>query len=129
MSAQRQCHQRMSRRMLLTDTFFSSNYSNNFKKGIHYYLKGKRYTVEMLLNKKIPLSYTFGRIKNEIFFTSAIWLAAYFLAHEYGSANPEIPVSVPAFIGTSISIILSFKLNQSYDRWWEARKIWGSIVN
>jgi putative membrane protein len=22
-----------------------------------------------------------------------------------------------------------FKLSQSYDRWWEARKIWGSIVN
>jgi putative membrane protein len=83
----------------------------------------------MLLNKRIPLSYTFGRIKNEFIYTSAIWLAVYFLAHEYGTANPEIPISVPAFIGTSISIILSFKLNQSYDRWWEARKIWGTIVN
>jgi len=28
-----------------------------------------------------------------------------------------------------ITVILSFKLNQSYDRWWEARKIWGNIVN
>jgi putative membrane protein len=40
-----------------------------------------------------------------------------------------MPLTIPAFIGTAISIILSFKLNQSYDRWWEARKIWGSIVN
>lgn len=32
-------------------------------------------------------------------------------------------------MGTAISILLSFKLNQSYDRWWEARKVWGSIVN
>ncbi len=40
-----------------------------------------------------------------------------------------MPIAIPTFIGTAISVILSFKLNQSYDRWWEARKIWGSIVN
>ncbi len=40
-----------------------------------------------------------------------------------------MPITIPAFIGTAISVILSFKLNQSYDRWWEARKVWGSIVN
>ena len=83
----------------------------------------------MLLNRRIPLTYIFGKIKAEIFYTTVIWLITYFLAHNYGSINPEIPVSVPAFIGTAISIILSFKLGQSYDRWWEARKIWGSIVN
>lgn len=32
-------------------------------------------------------------------------------------------------MGTALSIILSFKIGQSYDRWWEARKIWGAIVN
>jgi putative membrane protein len=40
-----------------------------------------------------------------------------------------MPINVPAFLGTSISVLLSFKLSQSYDRWWEARKIWGTIVN
>ncbi|MES2486163.1 MAG: bestrophin family ion channel, partial [Bacteroidota bacterium] len=33
------------------------------------------------------------------------------------------------FLGTGISVLLSFKMSQSYDRWWEARKIWGAIVN
>ena len=42
---------------------------------------------------------------------------------------PIMPTAIPAFLGTAISLILSFKLNQSYDRWWEARKIWGAIVN
>src|SRR4030095_9881046 len=83
----------------------------------------------MLLNNKIPLTYIFGRIKVEIVYTMIIWLLTYYLTHRVLSINPEIPVTVPAFIGTAISIILSFKLNQSYDRWWEARKIWGSIVN
>ena len=40
-----------------------------------------------------------------------------------------MPIAIPAFIGTAISIILAFKLNQSYERWWEASKIWGSIVS
>jgi putative membrane protein len=40
-----------------------------------------------------------------------------------------MPLTIPTFLGTAISVILSFKLSQSYDRWWEARKIWGTIVN
>ena len=83
----------------------------------------------MLLNCYIPITHIFGKIKFEIIYTTAIWMITYFLSHGYASMNPEIPVTVPAFIGTAISIILSFKLNQSYDRWWEARKIWGIIVN
>ncbi|MEM9888510.1 MAG: bestrophin family ion channel [Bacteroidota bacterium] len=39
---------------------------------------------------------------------------------------PWLPVSV---IGTAVAFYLSFKNNQSYDRLWEARKIWGGIVN
>src|SRR5690606_4445434 len=46
-----------------------------------------------------------------------------------GDYLPVVPVALPAFMGTAISLLLSFKLNQSYDRWWEARKIWGAIVN
>jgi putative membrane protein len=32
-------------------------------------------------------------------------------------------------LGIAISILLSYKINQSYNRWWEARTIWGAIVN
>jgi len=39
---------------------------------------------------------------------------------------PWLPLSV---LGTAISFIISFKNNASYDRLWEARKIWGGIVN
>src|SRR3954462_4498082 len=83
----------------------------------------------MLLNNKIPLTYIFSKVKVEIIYTLIIWLITYFSAHGYMQINPQIPLTIPAFIGTAISIILSFKLSQSYDRWWEARKIWGNIVN
>lgn len=39
---------------------------------------------------------------------------------------PWLPLGV---LGTAISFIISFKNNASYDRLWEARKIWGGIVN
>ena len=28
-----------------------------------------------------------------------------------------------------MGLILVFRLNAGYDRWWEARKLWGNIVN
>ena len=34
-----------------------------------------------------------------------------------------------AVLGTAVAFLVSFKNNASYDRLWEARKIWGGIVN
>ncbi|MFK8037267.1 MAG: bestrophin family protein [Crocinitomicaceae bacterium] len=39
---------------------------------------------------------------------------------------PWLPLSV---IGTAVAFYVGFKNNQAYDRMWEARKIWGAIVN
>ena len=41
----------------------------------------------------------------------------------------EHPIGIPAFFGTAIVFVLAFRTNQAYERWWEARKIWGAIVN
>lgn len=32
-------------------------------------------------------------------------------------------------IGFVFSLLLAFRINSAYDRWWEGRKIWGSLVN
>jgi len=37
-----------------------------------------------------------------------------------------LPISL---IGTAVAFYVGFKNNQAYDRLWEARKIWGGIVN
>lgn len=39
---------------------------------------------------------------------------------------PWVPISV---IGTAVAFYVGFKNNSAYDRMWEARKIWGGIVN
>ncbi len=48
----------------------------------------------------------------------------YFLKLDF--ALPWQPISI---IGIAVAFYLGFKNNSSYDRTWEARKIWGSIVN
>ncbi len=66
--------------------------------------------------------------KNLLFFTfyaTAIFSAYYFLEMRYLHL-PFQPLSV---IGIAVSFYLGFKNNQSYDRFWEGRKIWGGIVN
>ncbi|MBD1384637.1 hypothetical protein IDJ75_05045 [Mucilaginibacter rigui] len=83
----------------------------------------------MLLKKSIPVSYIFGKIKNELPYVLVVGLVVNYLTGHFRNLIPQMPVAIPTFIGTAISVILSFKISQSYDRWWEARKIWGSIVN
>lgn len=41
----------------------------------------------------------------------------------------QIPVLVVTVMGTAVSFYLGFKGNSAYDRLWEARKIWGGVVN
>jgi putative membrane protein len=51
------------------------------------------------------------------------------LLYKTGVFAAAIPVAIPAMLGTALSILLAFRTNSAYDRWWEARKIWGAIVN
>ncbi len=38
-------------------------------------------------------------------------------------------VALQSLLGFAISILLVFRTNTAYDRWWEGRKLWGSLVN
>lgn len=41
----------------------------------------------------------------------------------------SIPLPITGIMGTIVALLLAFRTAQSYDRWWEARKVWGEIVN
>ncbi len=83
----------------------------------------------MLLNKQIPATYILNKVKYDLIYVLIVSLLVLLITERFKEFLPEMPLTIPAFIGTAISILLSFKLSQSYDRWWEARKIWGAIVN
>ncbi|UII77895.1 hypothetical protein LV716_09020 [Flagellimonas sp. HMM57] len=66
--------------------------------------------------------------KNLIFFSlyATIVYALYFVLGWTFIDLPFQPISV---IGIAVSFYIGFKNSQSYDRFWEGRKIWGGIVN
>lgn len=41
-------------------------------------------------------------------------------------AISDLPLTM---IGGALSVFLAFRNNSAYDRWWEARSLWGSLVN
>lgn len=83
----------------------------------------------MLLKKNIPVSYVVGKIKMELALLG-VYSSLVYIAHTvYGFPGVSIPIAIPAILGTIISLLLAFRSNQAYDRWWEARTLWGSIVN
>lgn len=55
--------------------------------------------------------------------------AAFLTLVHYRWHEFETTEKVHALIGTPLSLLLVFRTNASYDRFWEARKLWGSIVN
>lgn len=83
----------------------------------------------MLLKSKIPLKYVVGKIKGGLLLVTIYSIVIAILYNNFHVTRITIPISVPMVLGTVISLLLGFRSNQAYDRWWEARIIWGAIVN
>jgi len=60
----------------------------------------------------------------------SLWSAAVILLYERFNLHwlklPWLPMSL---VGTALAFYLGFKNSSAYDRMWEARKIWGAIIN
>lgn len=56
----------------------------------------------------------------------SFWVSMYFF---FDLQWFRIPWSAIALIGTAVSFVIGFQNNSVYGRIWEARKIWGGIVN
>ena len=60
--------------------------------------------------------------------TGVAWIVIHYLGlsqHSYGS---HVSV-VHSLLGFAISLVLVFRTNSAYDRWWEGRRQWGALVN
>ena len=61
-----------------------------------------------------------------LFLWDAAIVLMYKVMHWDWLGLPHIPL---ALFGSSIGLIVAFRNNSSYGRWWEARTLWGGIVN
>lgn len=63
------------------------------------------------------------------FWAGLVWAAILCAATWIPGLRFSIPWQPISVIGIAVAFYLGFKNNSSYDRTWEARKIWGAIVN
>jgi putative membrane protein len=68
------------------------------------------------------------RIAVRVLVVAAIGLAVSLVA-DRGTADPSIPTSVHTLVGVALGLLLVFRTNASYDRYWEGRRLLGAIVN
>ncbi len=53
-----------------------------------------------------------------------------FVAESYFSVSPPTPRVAEVVLSTLLfGVLLQFRTNTSYDRWYEGRKLWGTLVN
>ncbi|WP_080777735.1 bestrophin family protein [Chryseobacterium phocaeense] len=83
----------------------------------------------MLLNKKISIWYFIREIKSQIIFMAIFAISIGLLDLLPWFKKISLPLNIPALLGTAVSLLLAFRTSQSYERWWEARTVWGAIVN
>lgn len=66
------------------------------------------------------------RLMPRVIVTTALGVAAVLLLE---SRNFKIPSVAHALVGVALGLLLVFRTNASYDRYWEGRKLLGFIVN
>ena len=82
----------------------------------------------MIVDKRVNLKRLVGGARNRIAFTAGYAFVVYLL-YRTQVTSFAMPIGVPAMLGTALAILLGFRTNSAYDRWWEARKVWGEIIN
>ena len=41
----------------------------------------------------------------------------------------DIPIGLDAALSFAMALLITFRVNRAYERWWEARTLWGTLVN
>src|SRR5687767_9058526 len=81
--------------------------------------------VRNVISIRVALAYSWKKLLVVLLNASAV-SAAYWVFGRTDLAIPFVPVTV---LGTALAILIAFRNNAAYDRWWEARKQWGSLIN
>lgn len=68
-------------------------------------------------------------MRYELIFSIVLAVAVWVMFEIWEWTIIALPFSIAATLGGALAIFLGFRNNSSYGRWWEARQLWGGIVN
>jgi len=83
----------------------------------------------MIVSRNLKLSHIVYYTWRPMLYFAALSVAVYVLHIELDMTGLSLPFNAVAMLSTALAIYLGFKNNNAYDRWWEARKVWGLLVN
>ena len=66
---------------------------------------------------------------NYVFMTTAYAIVLLGLEEYFGDHIYKISGQIGSVFGLAVAFFLGFRMNSAYDRWWEARKIFGELTN
>jgi putative membrane protein len=78
---------------------------------------------------KFHKSDTFRILLPSLFFIGIYAAVIVFSEAHFFHIETKNPTVMHSILGFVLSMLLVFRTNSAYDRWWEGRKIWGSFVN
>ncbi len=76
----------------------------------------------------LTTSWTIQKILFGVFMSGLLSLLICFALY-YFNIEPKLNSGIFSLLGVVLSILLVFRTNTAYDRWWEGRKEWGKLVN
>lgn len=83
----------------------------------------------MVINLQIPWKRIFIDLRVQMVII-VVYMTGISIVDHYLPLNEiHVPIALITVPGTVIALLLGFRTNSAYDRWWEARIIWGAIVN
>lgn len=68
-------------------------------------------------------------LKTELMVSLLLASFVYVSYSTFGLHKVALPFSIAAILGSALAIFIAFRNQSSYARWWEARTLWGGIVN
>ena len=83
----------------------------------------------MIISRNLRFSHVVVYTWKPMLYFAVLSCIAYAMHASYSIPKLTIPFNAVATLSTALGIYLGFKNNNAYDRWWEARKIWGALVN
>ena len=81
----------------------------------------------MIIKRRFSPLKVLPYVQAELLLALAAALVA-FLLHRWEPVV-ALPFSIAATLGGALAIFIGFRNNSAYGRWWEARTLWGGIVN
>ena len=69
------------------------------------------------------------RMRGRFAFTTILAIAVTAIDLNFGYFHADLTTIPFSLMGLALGIFLGFRNNTSYDRFWEARKLWGALVN